>query len=404
MKMKKNSAQSPAVISVLMMLLYAFSNGVQYIGYNHIPLFISSQAFADESTIGYATAIGAVATIAAQLFWGRISDAAKSKNRVLAAALLGMSLSALLFWNDMPSAAFLYASMPVFYFFFLAPQSMSDTICIENISKTGRSFGFIRSAAPMFSTCLALCMVIFPNVSVKTMIIVYTICPLLAVAPALLLPKTRGYQTKSSVKDTVLAMRQLLSNRKLLLLLIFGFLGFTFGNIPTTYFSVYYSTARGLNAGTSMLGLFFAVSIASEVFILMGSGRLLKKVNPYAMLTVLLGVNGIRMLLIYLIQNPYLMLVTAFFQAAWFGLIFSSVIPLINSIVTPENRATGQSLWVLTAFGLSQISGNLLAGVLADFISLRSIFLVGAIGFVVLLITLGPVLLRQGRTEQEKEE
>ena len=158
---------------------------------------------------------------------------------------------------------------------------------------------------------------------------------------------------------------------------------------------------RGLNAGTGMLGLFFAVSIASEVFILMGSGRLLKKVNPYTMLTVLLGVNGIRMLLIYLIQNPVLMLLTAFFQAAWFGLIFSSVIPLINSIVTPENRATGQSLWVLTAFGLSQISGNLLAGVLADYISLRSIFLVGAGGFAVLLVTLGPILFRQGRKDTE---
>ena len=75
---------------------------------------------------------------------------------------------------------------------------------------------------------------------------------------------------------------------------------------------------------------------------------------------------------------------------------------LINSIVAPENRATGQSLWVLTAFGLSQISGNLLAGILADFISLRSIFLVGAAGFLVLLFTLGPVLLKQGRSDRDK--
>lgn len=201
MKMRE-LREHPACVSALMMLLYAFSNGIQYIGYNHIPLFISSQSFANDSTIGYATAIGSVATIVAQLFWGRIADRSRSKNRVLAIALLGMSLSALFFWQDMPSARFLYMAMPIFYFFFLAPQSMSDTICIENIEKTGRPFTFIRSAAPICSTLLALLMFLVPTISVKTMIVIYTICPLIAIAPALLLPKTEGHNRAGSAQKS----------------------------------------------------------------------------------------------------------------------------------------------------------------------------------------------------------
>ncbi|MBQ3864267.1 MAG: MFS transporter [Clostridia bacterium] len=397
------SHENPLRITLLMMMLYAFSNGVQYIGYNHIPLFISAQSFADDSTIGYATAIGAVSTIIAQLFWGRISDRSSSKNMVLVIALLGMSLTSLFFWQDMPSARFLYCVMPVFYFFFLAPQSMSDTICIENIEKTGKPFAFIRSAAPFFSTFLAFLMFILPNLSVKSMIMIYTFCPLLAILPAVLLPKTEGHFRKNAAdKNANHSMLSLLKNKKMLLLLAFGFFGFTFGNIPTTYFSVYYSTPRGLNAGTSMLGLFFVLSIAMECLVLIFSGRLIKKVHPFLILGYLLLWNAVRMFLIYIIQNPYLMLVTALFQSIWFGLIFSTATPLINSIVAPELKATGQSVWVLTAFGISQILGNLLAGVLADFLSMRQIFLVAAVGFIVLFCTLGPMLLHSGHAEMKK--
>lgn len=401
--MRSDKRPNAAYISILMMLLYAFSNGIQYIGYNHVALFISSQSFANDSTIGYATAIGSAATIVAQLFWGRISDRSKSKNRVLAVALLGMSASSLLFWRDMPSAGFLFAAMPVFYFFFLAPQSMADTICIENIGKTGKPFAVIRSAAPAFSTMLALSMTIFPSISVHAMITVYTVCSLLAIVPALLLPKTEGHSRKDSAeKSGNGSILELFKNKKLLLLLAFGLFGFTFGNIPTTYFSVYYSTPRGLNAGTGMLGLFFTIAIAAEAAVLMLSDKFIRKISPYTVLAFLLVSNAVRMLLIYLIQNPYLMLVTAIFQAIWFGLIFSTATPLINSIVSPENRATGQSLWVLTAFGISQITGNLLAGVLADFMSLRQIFLVGSIGFLVLFAALGPILIRQGKLDQKE--
>ncbi len=394
--------QRPIYITALMMMLYAFSNGIQYIGYNHIPLFISSQSFANDSTIGYATAIGAVSTIVAQLFWGRISDRSRSKNVVLVIALLGMSLTALFFWQDMPSARFLYLVMPLFYFFFLAPQSMSDTICIENIEKTGKPFAFVRSAAPIFSTSLAFLMIVVPTISVKAMIVIYTICPLIAIVPALLLPRTEGHSRRGSVHTGEnSSMLVLFKNKKMLLLLAFGLFGFTFGNIPTTYFSVYYSTARGLNAGNGMLGLFFVVSIAIESAVLILGGRFIKRFSPFTILGYLLILNAVRMFLIYAIQNPYLMLITAVFQSLWFGLIFSTATPLINSIVAPEHRATGQSLWVLTAFGLSQILGNLLAGVLADVLSLRQIFLVASLGFVVLFVVLGPMLLRQGRLDRQ---
>jgi len=401
----KELRQHPTSIAALMMMLYAFSNGVQYIGYNHIPLFISSQSFANDGTIGYATAIGSVSTILAQLFWGRVSDRSKSKNRVLVIALLGMSLTALFFWQDMPSARFLYMVMPVFYFFFLSPQSMTDTICIENIDRTGHPYSFIRSAAQIFSTMLAFLMMVVPTISVKTMIVIYTICPLLAIGPALLLPNTEGHNRRDSVhrsEEGSGSMLELFKNRKMLLLLAFGLFGFTFGNIPTSYFSVYFSTERGLNAGTGMLGMFYVVSIAIESAMLLLGGKHIRRVNPYTAMAILLLTNALRMFLIYLIRNPYLMIITGVFQAIWFGTIFATIPPLINNIVTPENRATGQSLWVLTAFGVSQILGNLLAGVLADFMELRQIFLVASLGFVVLFVVLGPLFLRQGKRDAEE--
>ena len=71
MKMRE-LREHPACVSALMMLLYAFSNGIQYIGYNHIPLFISSQSFANDSTIGYAKGVSQRDAAAVLFFFGWI--------------------------------------------------------------------------------------------------------------------------------------------------------------------------------------------------------------------------------------------------------------------------------------------------------------------------------------------
>ena len=402
--MLRDSRKNPAYITVLMMVLYAVSNGIQYIGYNCIPLIISDQTFCNDSTIGYAVAAGSVSTIIGQFFWGRVSDRAKSKNRVLAVILIGMSLSGLLFLGKLFSEAYLYAIMMVFYFFFLAPQSMVDTICIENIKYTNKPFGFIRTAPPAFSTVMALLMLLFPFFTAKRMVVLLVICPLIGLIPTFLLPRTEGHDRKNNgenKKEKGSALK-LLRDKRLLLLLAFGLFGCTFGNVPTTYFSVYYSTERGLGAGTNMLGAFFAIAIFLEVVTLLLGTKLVKKVNSYVILAFLLLSNAVRMFLIFLITDPYLMLVTSVFQAVWFGLMFSVATPLINSIVPPEYSATGQSLWVLTAFGISQILSNLLAGILAEYMPLRQIFLVAGIGFVALFLVLGPMLLKQAKKNAGK--
>lgn len=398
--MQTRLRERPAGIAALMMILYAFSNGIQYIGYTHVPLFISRQSFAVDSTIGYATAIGAVATILGQLFWGRVSDRSKSKNVVLACALLGLGLTALLFLRDMPSVSVLYLAMPIFYFFFLAPQSMADTICTENISLTGKPFGIIRAGSPAFSTTLALSMMLFPSISVTAMIAVLVICPLIAIFPALLLPRTEGHDRGKKHTRKQSPVLPLLRDRRMLLLLAFGLFGFTFGNIATTYFSVYYGTERGLNAGNGLIGAFFAIAIASEAVLLLFGTERISRMGPFRALAAILVTNAARMFLTWLIRDKYLMLVTAFLQAAWFATIWGVVAPLINTIAPPEARATAQSLWVLTAFGISQLTGNLLAGILADIMPMRSIFLVSACGYAALFAVIGPMLLREAGRNQ----
>ena len=384
------------------MLLYALSNGIQYIGYNCVPLVITDQSFSNDATVGFSTAIGAVFTIIAQFFWGRIADRSRSKNRILVLVLIGMSLSAVPFLFSIPSKAALYIYMALFYFFFLTPQSMVDTICIENLHKTKKPFGLIRTASPGLGVLLALSMLLFPGLTAKRMILIFILCPLLAIIPTLLLPNTAGHGriTKDRPREKG-AVLKLLKNKRLLLLLAFGLFGCTFGNIPTTYFPVYYSTESGLNAGTSMLGAFFAIAIFLEVCVLIVGTKLVKKLNPYIILAILLLTNAVRMFLIFIIQDPSLMLVTTILQAFWFGMMFSVATPLIYSIVPPEYSATGQSMWVLTAFGIAQILSNLLSGVLANLMPIRYIFLVSALGFVVLFFILGPLYLKQAREDRK---
>ena len=55
--------QNRGGITAAMMFLYFLIGAAQYIGYNYLPIYIDSLPFATNSTVGYAIALGAIATM-----------------------------------------------------------------------------------------------------------------------------------------------------------------------------------------------------------------------------------------------------------------------------------------------------------------------------------------------------
>lgn len=213
--------QNRAGITTSMMMLYFLIGAAQYIGYNYLPIYIDSLPFATNSTVGYAIALGAIATMLFQPLWGSIADRAKSKNRILLIGLLCMCLVVLLFLVPQKSMITLMICVVVFYVFFLAPQTLVDTITVESIEKVGRPFSTIRAFLSAGAAGMAFLFSLIHNMTDQKAFLLMAGGYVLALFPLLLMPVAHGHAREGEGKKASFA--DLLKNKRLVLLFAYAF-------------------------------------------------------------------------------------------------------------------------------------------------------------------------------------
>lgn len=395
--MKKINVKSPAGITASIMLLYLIQWGAQYIGYNYLPIYIDSLPFATNSTTGLAIAVGAATTICVQPFWGRMGDHAKTKNRVLIAALLLEALVGLLFFAEMPDLWMLLLCVVLFYIPFLAPQMLVDTIVVENLNRVKVRFGMLRCFA---SFGAALMSFVFGFVGEMTNIKAFSIFALFSagsIIPLLFIPKTKGHAHGMKQKGSY---RSLLQNKRFILFLFYGFALFLCGAMVNAFFPIYFTTEKGLNAGVDVYGIFMGVTILLEASLMFFGSRFFTAMNPYAVFMFPLVAGVFRMLISFFAHSWMDMLIYPAFHALWFAPLWTKVAPFIQSVMPLEMRATGQSVWTIITCGIAPVIGSLLAGGLADWMGIREMFLVVCMMMAVLSAVFALLFIRQARIDR----
>ena len=397
--MKKDIVRGSTTITVSMMLLYLIQWGSQYIGYNFLPIYIDSLPFSTNSTVGIAIAVGAATTILAQPVWGSLGDHAKTKNRVLIAALVLEALMGLLFFFDIPNLWVLLLCVVLFYIPFLAPQALIDTIIVENMNHVKVRFGMLRCFS---SGGAALMSFIFGFVGEMTSIRAFTIFAIFSagsIIPLLFLPKTRGHAHGTKKKG---AYRELLQNRRYMLFLLYGLALFLCGAMINAFFPIYVTTEKGLNAGVEVYGIFMGVTILIEAAVMCLGSKLFARMNPYVVFMFPL-VAGIFRILIPTISSTWMdMLIYPIFHALWFGPLWAKVAPFIQSVMPLEMRATGQSFWTIVTCGIAPVIGSLAAGALADMFDIRVMFTIVCCMMAVLSVVFVLLFLRQNRIDKKE--
>ncbi len=393
-----------------MFALYMLIWGSQYIVYNYLPIYIDSQPFATNTTTGFAVALGSAVIMVSQPFWGAMADKAKTKNLVLGIGLLFSAVFIFLFVLNQKSVVMLFLCVAVFYFFFLAPQTVVDTISLENIGHLGVPYSRLRAGGSCGSALTALGLSFVPGISSTAVFIVFACLIGLSFFPFMMAPKTAGHQSKSDTDASVqpgvkkASFADLLKNKKLMLIISFVFLGFISNSFMTTFFPVYYATNRGLNAGTGMLSTFMFVAIIIEALLMLFSHKTFDRFHVYTVLLMAPASAVIRCICIMFIKSPQLMLVTTVLQTLCYSPYFVAVVPLINKIVPDELKASGQSLWAIAAFGLAPVVGNIAGGAISDLLGgIQNTFAVLIVYNLILFGVYFFLFARQRKKDKEEE-
>jgi PPP family 3-phenylpropionic acid transporter len=406
-----------------------------------LAIFLGAHSFVNNTHVGLLVAFASLVTAVAQPLWGVIADHAGTKNRILAIVHIGIACMAWLFILPRHNSFLtLIPSVFILYSLVYSPMSLIDAIVVENLDKVRLRYGVIRAFGSGGAALAAFSLFIINSMTElrpqHTFIILFC-TTLLALIPLKFIPRTVGYAhkemkkristdnrkdaLKSSVNNDAVSghigdieiiandakrpafdFTTIFQNKRLMLLLAYGLFTFICIGCQNTYFSVYYATERGLNAGVGMYGLLFTVCIASEAAVMSLGNRFYTKLNIYSVFTIIQISACIRSLIMFLSPNANLMFVMAIFHGHIFGLLFLRVAPYIGGIVSEEMRATGQACWSVMLMGLGPVIGSAFGGLITLKFDLPFVFLFASIALLIITIIFF-VLFRRQRSIDRKE-
>src|SRR5690606_421460 len=124
------------------MLLFSF-HATNTIILSFLPLYLAYKGL-NGTEIGWVLAIGPLASIFAQPFWGYMSDKYKTVKKVLLVCVMGLLIFSTVFFqmNSLISIMFMGA---VFYFFTTPIGGLGDSLAQRRADELSISFGSIRT-------------------------------------------------------------------------------------------------------------------------------------------------------------------------------------------------------------------------------------------------------------------
>jgi len=375
--MKKQELSSQKLALYIRLMFFIFGGAI-FIGHNYIPIYIREFEFISDFMVGAIMSLGFLITTVAQIAFGKIADRSKTKNRVFKFLLIGYAAGMLFLaiprhnsWLTLLPAVFL------FYIFFSPTVMLMDTIVVENVEYTGMSFGKLKCFGPAGACSIAFVTFILGltvGMTTRLAFLMAIVCASLALLPSRMLPPTKGHARGTSKAGGKAAFKEILRNRRLMLLSAFMFVLFIGISATNVYWGVYYVSEDGINAGLGLLGMSMMIGIGFETAIMLYGNRHVQTLGIHSVFT-LMGISAFsRSLIVFLAPNIYVIQLSAICGAFTFALLWSRIPPYINEIVPKEMRATGQAVWSIMAFGIGPMLGSILGGAVVGNVGMRNLF------------------------------
>jgi PPP family 3-phenylpropionic acid transporter len=323
-----------------------------------LPLYLQHKGL-DGKEIGWVLAIGPLAAIISQPFWGYMSDKYQTVKRMLLICLVGLLFSSMLFFQ-MNTFVSLVLMGFVFYFFTSPIGALGDSLAQRRANMLGISFGGIRTWGSIgFAASSLVIGEILAAVGVQHMLWPYLFLGASALVICLSLTDIKVETAAVQLRD----VKQLLQNRPFLIFL-FLIMFVTLTHRTNDSFIGLYIAQLGGSEG--LIGLAWFLGVASEALVFALAGVWFRK---YHTLVFIIGAGllySIRWFLYAFVDGPIMVIVFQFMHGLTFGVFYLTAFDYITRLIPKSLQATGHLVFVTVFFGVSGIIGSLLGGALID--------------------------------------
>lgn len=350
-------------------------------------LFMDAHGFSQMS-IGFVSSISTIILVLFQPILGVWSDKSKNKCLIVSFLIGALGITCLAIYLS-KNVVWLAICMVLFSFFFSTAITLQDNSTLEILERSKWDFGNIRLGGTLgYAACAAIIgfFVAEPYDNIFWMVAIFCFA---ATILTLTLPKVKGVREKHDKVKYSLFFR----NRPLMVLIIFNIIYGLSGSF-TRFYSIYYR--NDLGATTQMVGIMTMVSALSEVPFFWFAGKIQRKMGVGRFILLAAVVSTIRMLLIYWITDPALVILVQVLSGCGFAVFNFCLLNFINDSIPKKMRATAQTFNATLGIIFSSILFAPIVGALADIIGSRTILFIGgiimALGTLFFALAFGPAV------------
>lgn len=344
-------------LAPLKMLLFSF-HATNSILITFLPLYLGNKGL-NGTEIGWVLAIGPLASIFSQPFWGYMSDKYQTVKKTLLFCVSGLLITSVLFFHMNTIIAILFMGA-IFYFFTTPIGGLADSLAQRRAYDLNRSFGSIRTWGSIGAATSALIIgELLHEFGVSYMVwpyLFFGVCALLAIFK---LTDVKVNADPVQLKDLWIIIH---NKPFLIFLLIIMFI--TISHRANDSFLGLYMMQLG--GSERLVGIAWFVGVASEATVFALARVWFKKYHAFIFIIAAGLLYSIRWFVYAGTANPVHIIAFQASHGLTFGLFYVAAFDYISSIIPKNLQSTSHLVFYAVFFGVSGIIGSLLGGALFD--------------------------------------
>ncbi len=360
--------------------LFAF-NFLQYSGFALIfpflVLYFQSLGFSG-TEIGLVAGIAPLITFCGAPFWTALADATRRHRLILTLSMIVGIVGYIIYpFLRVFSVVFLVS---ITLNFFTAPvSSFADNATMFMLAEKKEFYGRIRLGGTIgFAIAAPLAGVLVGRYGFRagfwSAAAVYFV--------ALLLSQGFLHAPSKDSPPALRGMRSLLANPRWILFLFAALAGGLAMAGSNNYFFPY---MKELGAPTSLMGLALSIGTITEIPVLFFGHRLLRRLQPYGLFMIAMGITSLRLLLFAASSTPAMAVAFQLLNGFTFPMMWLAGVAYANRNAPTGMTATAQGLFGAMVFGIGSAAGGFLGGPLLQALGGRGMYLV--FGLIVFAVT-----------------
>ncbi|MGP4066331.1 MFS transporter [Oceanobacillus sp. M65] len=344
-------------LTPLKMLLFSF-HATNTIILSYLPLYLKYKGL-NGTEIGWVLAVGPLASIFAQPFWGYMSDKYKTVKRIIQICIVGLLVTSVIFFQMNTLLAIILMGA-IFYFFVTPIGALGDSLAQRRAEHFGVSFGAIRWWGSVgFATSSLIIGEVLTRVGIEYMIIPFLCFGVLALVVSFGLTDVKVDSDPVQLRD----VSAIIKNKSFVIfLLLIMFLTITH-RANDSYIGLYISQLGG---SEGLVGFAWFTGVLTEALVFATAGIWFRKYHPLVFIIIAGAIYSVRWFIYATVDNPIHIIGLQFMHGLTFGVFYLAAFNYVSRLIPKLLQSTGHLVFFATFFGVSGIIGSLVGGSIID--------------------------------------